>query len=71
MVRGVSQDITVLFSAFDIKERSYNELSEVERYNKIKKSWIALELLSKSRTNESNALNKPCNHFVNKKEPAL
>ncbi|PQJ84903.1 hypothetical protein [Aliivibrio sifiae] len=71
MAREISQDITVLFSAFDIKERSYNELSEVERYNKIKKSWNALDLLSKSKMSGSHVLNKSCEHFVNKKEPAL
>lgn len=71
MARKISQDITVLFSAFDIKERSYNELSEVERYNKIKKSWNALDLLFKSKINESNVSEQNCEHFVSKKEPEL
>lgn len=71
MAREISQDITVLFSAFDIKERSYNELSEVERYNKIKKSWNALGLLSKSKIYESNVSEQSCEHFVSKKEPEL
>ncbi|MDD9195104.1 hypothetical protein PVK62_04540 [Aliivibrio sp. S3MY1] len=69
MAREVSQDITVLFSAFDIKERSYNELCEVERYNKVKKSWNALDLLSKSKESENNAPDLHCEHFINKKEP--
>ena len=47
MAQKISQDINVLFSAFDVKDRQYQELSEFERYENVQKSWQALSLLSK------------------------
>lgn len=64
MAKPFSQDITVLFSAFDTKDRSYNELSEEERYRKIKKSWSALELLSKSHSGERNKIKNNKNYVT-------
>lgn len=64
MANPFSQDITALFSAFDTKERSYNELSEEERYREIKKSWNALELLSKSRIGKMNKIQNNKNHVT-------
>ncbi|MBB1314381.1 MULTISPECIES: hypothetical protein [Aliivibrio] len=64
MAKPFSQDITVLFSAFDTKERSYNELSEEERYREIKKSWNALELLSKSHIGKNNKIQNNKNYLT-------
>ncbi|MBD1569463.1 hypothetical protein HC728_08490 [Aliivibrio sp. S10_S31] len=62
-----SQDITDLFSAFDTNERSYNELTENERYHKIKKSWRALDLLSESQNSTDNTIkNKISDKKLNK-----
>ena len=70
MVKTMSQDIKILFSAFDMKKCSYNELSEIERYNKVKTAWNALDLLSKSRMNDNKTLNKSSEILVSNKEPA-
>jgi uncharacterized membrane protein YgaE (UPF0421/DUF939 family) len=64
MAKSISQDITVLFTAFDVKNRSYNELNEEERYTKIKKSWSSLVLLSKCKKEENNDIKNSNNYLV-------
>ena len=64
MAKSISQDITVLFTAFDVKNRSYNELNEEERYTKIKKSWPSLVLLSKCKNEENNDIKNSNNYLV-------
>ena len=71
MAKETSQDIAVLFSAFDKKDRVYNELSEFERYNEIKKSWCALVLLSESKVNRHYLLSQSNENSVDVDEFVL
>lgn len=42
MHKNMSQDINLLFQSYGVQDPIYIEMTEKERYEQVKKKWIAL-----------------------------
>lgn len=78
MTQELSKDISSLFDAYHVSDPRYKELSEKERYYKVKQKWPALKgvvctLLEEDATSISSNRNDvaPTNVTTNHPVPSL